>query len=380
MRVIIACGGTGGHLFPGIAVAEELQIRGHEVLALISEKKVDATAIAAHPHIPHATLPSIATPRLLSPRMVPFAARLIGGIRASRKRIKAFQPDVFLGMGGFTSFPGLVAARMLGVRTLLHESNAFPGRANRLGSRFADLVLLGFADCADHFPRAETRCVGTPVRSALLSGANPVAAHKELELDPAARTILVIGGSQGARGLNHRILDALPDLTEIEGRRPQVLHLAGAGEHESVAARYAESGDAAPPHRVLPFCHHMQAAYAVADLVVARSGASTLNELAVLGLPAILVPYPAAADRHQHRNAEVFVNAGAAVLADEEEVDGPGLARLINGILSDPEKLEALSDGMKSLSPLAAASRIADAIEEGDEPVPTPILPEAVPT
>jgi UDP-N-acetylglucosamine--N-acetylmuramyl-(pentapeptide) pyrophosphoryl-undecaprenol N-acetylglucosamine transferase len=367
LRVLIACGGTGGHLFPGIAVAEALRQDGHEALALVSEKKVDATAMEGHPEIPFRTLPAIATPRLLSPQIVPFAFRLVKGILRARAVMKEFKPDAVLGMGGFTSFPVLVAARMAGLPSFVHESNAFPGKANRFSAKFANKVLLGFGSCARHFAGAETVEVGTPVRDGVEVASTPEEARVHFGLEPDRPTVVVIGGSQGGKGINAMVLGAIASYAaRAGGVVPQFLHLTGASDHDRVVEESKKiSGRVV--HKALPFCHEMGMAYRAADVAVARSGASTLNELALLGLPAVLVPYPFAADRHQHLNAEAFVEAGASVMADEDKVDGAGLAEILDTLLSPPAdggRCREMAQAMLGLSPASSAEKIAKLLVE----------------
>ena len=306
LRVLIACGGTGGHVFPGIAIAEGLRSRGHEAAVVLSEKKIDEVAVREHPEIPVFKLPAIASPRLLSPRIVLFFLRFATSAWKARSIIRGYSPDVIVGMGGFTSMPILVAGRMLGIPTLLHDSNAIPGKANRLGARFATAVLVGWDAAREHLRHRDIRTVGTPIRSELSNRQDTESCGAAFGLDPDRPVLLVIGGSQGARGLNRLVLGALPALAEGLPSL-QVLHLSGTLDLEEVKAGY--EGCPLQSH-VAPFCHEMAKAYAITDLVVARSGASTLNELATFGFPSVLVPYPHAADHHQHANARIFTEAG----------------------------------------------------------------------
>jgi UDP-N-acetylglucosamine--N-acetylmuramyl-(pentapeptide) pyrophosphoryl-undecaprenol N-acetylglucosamine transferase len=199
--------------------------------------------------------------------------------------------------------PPLWAGRRQDCATLLHESNAIPGKSNRWCARFADEVLLGVGACTSHFRNRRTRVTGTPIRIELTEPVDRMQARQKFGLRPDQTGLLIIGGSQGARGINQAVIDALPDLA-----RDQIglIHLTGPGEHEQVAADYARVlGDQALETHVAPFCHDMAPAYAAADLVLARSGASTLTELTWFGLPSLLVPYPHAAEDHQTLNAKV---------------------------------------------------------------------------
>ncbi len=307
LNVSIACGGTGGHLFPGLAVAETLRRRGHQVMLLISEKKIDAVAVAGREQdFRIEKLPSIGLPSpLLSPRLVSFGAGLVAGVRRCRARFREFQPNAVLGMGGFTSTPPILASRMLGCGSFVHESNAIPGKANKLNARFTDVVLLGFGECARHFsPNATPVVTGTPIREDLRGDVDRGAALASFGFDSAsgASTILVMGGSQGARGVNMAVTSSLA-AWKASGRPVQFIHQTGPDDVEMVRDAYAREG---MPAFVCAFHPAMQNAYVAADLAIARAGAATLTELSHFGVPSILVPFPFAAEDHQTFNAMIF--------------------------------------------------------------------------
>lgn len=367
MNIAIACGGTGGHLFPGLAVAEVLRARGHRVLLFISEKEIDTLAVREHEakgELRFERLPSVGLGRVLSLGTVRFVGGALRSVAACRRIFAGFQPDAVLGMGGFTSTAPLLAARLARVPTFIHESNAIPGKANRLNARLARVVLLGFAECAAHFP-AGTRCetTGTPVRASLRENVpDRRAALGAFGFDPARdrvvkRTLLVMGGSQGARGVNRAVTAALPLWRELPLR---VIHLTGKDDEAEVRAAYA-AADGFPAH-VAAFSHDMGAAYAAADIAVARSGAASLTELAHFGLPSVLIPYPFAAEDHQTANARLFTRPGAAVMLREDERTGESLARILPGLLLHPDKLHDMATAARALAPGDAAARVADAV------------------
>jgi UDP-N-acetylglucosamine--N-acetylmuramyl-(pentapeptide) pyrophosphoryl-undecaprenol N-acetylglucosamine transferase len=355
LKILIACGGTGGHLFPGIAVAEALKARGHEPLLLISEKKVDAEASAKYRHLDFESMPAVAKPATLSPAMIPFLWKLWASIRHCRKIIRRFGADAVLGMGGFTSLPPVYAGHKLGLKTFIHDSNARPGRANVLTSRFCTRVFLGLEPAKAFFPGRETVLTGTPARPEILALPDREQAAAEFGIDPARPTIVVTGGSQGARRLNELSAHAAASLPA----GTQVLHIAGALDHE----RVREITTGRDGYHVLGFCDRMPAAYAVADLIIARAGASSLIEIALAGLPSILVPYPYAADDHQTRNAEVFAGAGAARLVQESELDADKLASFASSILQDLPAYKRMSQAARSLAIPGAAERVCEAME-----------------
>lgn len=351
LKVIIACGGTGGHLFPGIAVAQELRSRGHEVLLLISEKKVDATASEKYCDLRFETVPAIAKPSTFSPKMLGFLWRLRKTIRHCRKILDREKADVVLGMGGFTSFPPVYAGSKMGLRTYIHDSNAIPGRSNRLTARRCTAVLVGMKEAAGYFPGLPVVHTGTPVRQELTKLPSRDEACASFRLDPAKRTLLVMGGSQGARSLNTVVVEG------TIGTGWQVLHLTGQDDFERVTQ---EVGDRVG-YRVMAFCSEMGSALAAADFCLARSGASSLTELSHAGLPALMVPYPYAADDHQTANARVYERAGAAFLQTQDEVTAEKLKGILGKLTG--ESLEGMATAMKGLAEPEAAVKIAKVVE-----------------
>lgn len=355
LKILIACGGTGGHLFPGIAVAEALRARGHQVLLLISEKQVDAEASAKYAHLRFETLPAVAKPPTFSPRMLPFLWKTWASFGRCKQILRDFGADAVLGMGGFTSLPPVYAGHQLGLQTFIHDSNARPGRANVLTSRFCTRVLLGLDAAKAFFPQRKTITTGTPVRPEIIDLPSREDAAARFGLDPDKTTILVTGGSQGARRLNELSAQAAAKLPP----ETQVLHIAGALDF----ARVAEIAAGRPGHQVLGFCDQMPSAYALADLVIARAGAASLTEIAISGQPSILVPYPFAADDHQTRNAEIFAQAGAAKLVPEHELDAEKLAALATSILQDLPTYKRMAKAARALAVPDAAERVCAAIE-----------------
>jgi UDP-N-acetylglucosamine--N-acetylmuramyl-(pentapeptide) pyrophosphoryl-undecaprenol N-acetylglucosamine transferase len=332
--VAIACGGTGGHLFPGLAVAEQLKQRGCAVTLLVSPKEVDQQAVKSASGVDIVTLPAVA---LQNRNYLSFARSFWQSWRAARKNFKSRPPQAVLAMGGFTSAPPVLAAKKSGAKTFLHESNTVPGRANRFLTRFVDEAFVGFSEAASRLrvPRGGITHTGTPVRLQFSVGRDSVEPKLQqcrlaLELDPNRPTILVIGGSQGASGINEIILAALPFLQERgrlvreSGSRDehadklsalQFLHLTGANDFEKVKAAYAALEIKAV---VQPFLAEMDLALGAATVAVSRAGASSLAEIAATRLPSLLVPFPAAADNHQYHNARAFETTGAARLLEQK--------------------------------------------------------------
>lgn len=357
MNAVIACGGTGGHLFPGLAVAEVLRSRGHEVMLFVSEKEIDSVALSSHPEFQFEKLPTIGLPSPFSPAIVRFTQRFNESLSRCRQIYRKFQPHVVLGMGGFTSTAPVLAARLRRIPSFIHESNAFPGKANRMTARMVRAVLLGFKEAAQFFPRIKTEVTGTPIRSEL-QRLDRAEARRKLGLRENLRTLLVMGGSQGAAGINQSMIKSLPSM---HGEPFQVIHLSGARDERLVADNYLRENI---PAYVAAFHHAMEEVYSAADLAIARSGAASLAELAAFSLPSVLIPFPYAADDHQTRNAEIFTRAEGAVMLREAELSNGVLAKKIRELISDPMRLERMAENCAELAPKNAAHLIVATMEK----------------
>jgi UDP-N-acetylglucosamine--N-acetylmuramyl-(pentapeptide) pyrophosphoryl-undecaprenol N-acetylglucosamine transferase len=357
MNAVIACGGTGGHLFPGIAVAEVLRERGHEVLLFVSEKEIDSLALSTRSQFRFEKLPTVGLPSIYSPAIFGFLRRFTESLSRCRSIYQKFKPQIVLGMGGFTSTAPILAGRMRGISTLVHESNAIPGKANRLAGKMVRAVLLGFKEAAQFFPKVRTEITGTPIRNEL-KRLDRQSARLKLGLQPEVTTMLVMGGSQGASGINRAMIKSLPLLREAA---LQVIHLSGSRDEQLVAENYRREHI---PAFTAAFHHHMEEAYSAADFAVARSGAASLAEIASFELPSILIPFPYAADDHQTRNAEIFANAGAAFVLKESELTPESLTEKIREMIGQPEQLRRMSENCARLAPRDAANRVAATMEK----------------
>lgn len=350
LNVIIACGGTGGHLFPGIAVAQQLKAMGHHPVLLISRKEVDAQASQKYGDLEFHTVRAIAKPRLLSPKTPGFLVNLLRTYLSCKGILRREKADVVLGMGGFTSLPPVRAGRKMGLRTYVHDSNAMPGRSNRMTARWCTKVLLGLAEAAPYFPGRECVVTGTPVRAELEHLPSCKEARERLGLPQDKPLILVTGGSQGARNMNSLLVEAAKG-------DPGVHYLIIAGKADCERVKGLAGG--APNISVMGFCSDMPAAYAAADGVVARSGASTLTELSVIGKACLLIPFPFAADDHQTHNARVFAGQGAAVLCQQADLTPEKVHGFVHNTVLNPEVRRTMEDAMRSQARPAAAADIA---------------------
>ncbi|HEV2176095.1 MAG TPA: undecaprenyldiphospho-muramoylpentapeptide beta-N-acetylglucosaminyltransferase [Terriglobia bacterium] len=359
MRVLIAAGGTGGHIFPALAVAEELRARA-------SKRGAGETDCAIH---------FIGTARGLESRLIqkagfPFtaiSAAGLKGIRGWRKVrnllvlprsaletasvLRVFQPRVVVGMGGYVAGPAMLEAALEGIPTLLMEPNAAPGFTNRALGPVVTLAAVGFEKAAEHYG-AKARVTGYPVRRGFFD----VATRKP----GGPPAVLVFGGSQGSAAINRRVIESLPLFAAAEWPCG-FIHQTGERDFDEVRAAYEK-------HRlraeICAFIENMAEAFARADLVVCRAGASTLAELAAAGKAAILIPFPGATDQHQLENARAFESAGAARVIEERELTPERLAREVMDLLSQPDRLRAMAIAARSLARPDAAGRIANLIEE----------------
>ena len=333
--VWIACGGTGGHLFPGMAVADELVIRGCDVTLLVSPKEVDQQAVKTVHGMGVATLPAIGLTR---GRVLQFCAGFRRSHAEARKLLRQRPAQAVLGMGGFTSAPPILAAKACGAATFLHESNTIPGRANRWLAHVVHQAFVGFPSAANRLHHTNVLTTGTPVRPQF-EPSDRHSARMALGLEPNRTAVLVMGGSQGASGINDLVLRALP----ILGRElpdVQYLHLTGADDFERVRSAYSAQGLRAV---VRPFLSEMEIALSGATVAISRAGASSLAELAAMRVPAILVPYPSATDNHQYFNARALVDVGAAALLEQKSATAERLASLVSHLLRDEQARQGIS-------------------------------------
>ncbi len=353
--VAIACGGTGGHLFPGIAVAEELKKRGCQISLLISPKEIDQQAVKAARDMEIFTLPAVG---LQNRNYLSFAFSFWKSFRAAVAIFRCHPPQAVLAMGGFTSAPPILAARKFGAKTFLHESNTVPGRANRFLSRYVDEAFVGFPETVDRIRAGEKSVTGTPVRPQFSepSPSKIAACRDALGLAPERPVILVVGGSQGASGLNELILSAQPLLAS---KKWQWLHLTGANDFEKVKAAYAAQKLKAV---VKPFLAEMDLALGAATAAISRAGASSLAEIAALRLPSLLVPFPAAADNHQFFNAHAFERTGAARLLEQKNSTPEKVAAILGELVEDEVARSKMQAALVPWHSSRAAGEIAENI------------------
>ncbi len=340
MRMIVTGGGTGGHLFPGIAVAEEMLRRFPQgkILFVSTDRAIDNKTLAARSFEKKA----IACLPLKGKSVwgtFKSVAQLPISLWQALRIVRAFRPQLVLGVGGYVTGPVVLAARLMGVKTCIHEQNSIPGMANRMLGKIVDQVYISIPGSEVFFPKGKAVLTGNPVRAELLQEAG------QQKDQTGSKTVLVLGGSQGAHRVNGLMVEAMAQ--NRFGDLVQIRHQTGNSDEEWVRKAYAAAGVTA---QVSSFISDMATAYRDADLVVSRAGATTLAELAVLGKPAILIPFPYAADDHQTTNAAFLAQGGAALMFQERDLDAPKLRTEIVGLLSDTPKLQGMAAKMKQFA------------------------------
>jgi UDP-N-acetylglucosamine--N-acetylmuramyl-(pentapeptide) pyrophosphoryl-undecaprenol N-acetylglucosamine transferase len=355
VRLLVAGGGTGGHVFPGIALAQEVVGRHPDNDAVFAgtARGLEASVVpmAGFP-IELVEVRGLKGKGLLG--LLAGLLRLPWAFLQSWRLLRKWLPDVVVGVGGYASGPVVLVAWALGIPTAVQEQNAVAGFTNRVLGRFVQAAFTAFPEAIHQFPRRKVFQLGNPIRKQLMDNyVRPDVAH-------ALPRVLVFGGSQGAHALNMRVIEALPHLADLR-ERVGFTHQTGERDREQVERGYLACGFTPD---VREFISDMSAAYAEADVVVCRAGATTLAELTVCKKPAILVPFPAAADNHQVLNARSLADAGAAVMIEERDLTGELLAREIRAILSDPARRERMARAAGRLGSPQAAGEIADVCTE----------------
>lgn len=353
MRVILTGGGTGGHLFPGIAVADEIVRRypQAEVLFIGTGRQLDLTALAQR-NFQTAAIRCQGLKGMSWRRQLATLGQLPWSVVEAFGLIRRFQPDLVFGVGGYVTGPVVVAAKLLGIKACIHEQNSVPGLANRWLAKIVDHVFLSIPGSESYFPAGKWTLSGNPVRRELLALAATARSERE---ENHAPLLLVLGGSQGAHRLNRLVTAAVVEHGKQLPAGLRVIHQTGIKDEEWVRQAYRQAGVAA---EVAAFFHDMKAVYSQADLVVSRAGATTLAELAVLAKPAILVPFPYAADDHQSKNAQFLVAAKAARMFAEADLQAATLADAMTELLTD----SALRQAMGQAAGLQARPRAVETI------------------
>lgn len=355
-RIAVSCGGTGGHVFPGVATAQALRRRGHEVTMLMAGLAIEsATRFEWDGRVTGTGASELS----LRPfRMLPSVINLLGVYRRCCREFARYRPATLLSMGSYSSIGPVLAARRLRIPIVLHEANVIPGKATSILSRFAAVIAVTFPETRPYLKNANTVVTGLPLRKNLERSATTTAEPH------SRRTILIMGGSQGARRINQIMPNVIATLRSF-GLQVDVIHLSGPRDRDMVSAAYAHAGIPAEVHG---FQHDMASVYHRADFAISRAGANSCLELALFGVPALLIPYPFAARNHQLSNAIAMADGQAADVMEQKDVTPESLSEYLRKRLTDDVTLAAMRHAAHERAILGADERLADLVEEVTHP------------
>ncbi|MBG0789452.1 MAG: undecaprenyldiphospho-muramoylpentapeptide beta-N-acetylglucosaminyltransferase [Desulfovibrionaceae bacterium] len=351
-RVVITTGGTAGHIFPALTVASEIMRRnpGADIL-FMGGPGVEGDMAREH-GLKFQELPASGIMGRGIPGILSGMGWLGTGIPKALAAVWSHRPDAVIGFGGYAGFCPVLAGRILGIPTAIHEQNSVPGVANRMLGKAVKRIFLSFPDRMNAFPGHKTYLTGNPVRPEVIE-----ASVRRRNHEPGRR-VLVLGGSQGARPINNALIEALPRFMEAGVR---LVHQTGKLDYARVRAAYEAAS--ADPSQVREFIEDMGTEYALCDLAVCRAGASTVFEIAAAGVPALFVPFPQATHDHQTMNAKAMADLGAAELIPQPVLSGEGLARAVTRLLDNPERLSAMEQAARGFAKPDAAADIAAGLE-----------------
>ncbi len=366
LRVIIAGGGTGGHIYPALAIAEGIKRRHPEAdLLYVGTRWGLETEIVPRTGYPFYAIPAAGLKRGLNPANLTAVMQAGRGLGVSWSLVRRIRPHVVVGTGGYVCGPVVLAAALQGIKTLIHEQNALPGLTNRILSRYASRTAVTFVEAAGYFPaRARIILTGLPVRPEILAVGREQA-RERLGIADGTFVLLSFGGSRGAKSLNQAMVPVVQALRDHP--RVKLFHATGTAGYGEFGPLLKGTETATPPAAntvVAPYFHDIATLLGAADLVVCRSGASTIAELTVLGLPSVLVPYPYATGNHQEFNARALAGRGAAVMILDRELTGEGLLAAVTALWNDPRKLAAMRQASKAMGKPRALDSILDTVEK----------------
>lgn len=354
MKIVVSGGGTGGHIFPALALIKTIKKQNPdtEFLYIGSEKGLEADIIGRE-QIPFNSINITGFKRSISLENVKTIIRFLTGVSKCKKILKQFNPDIVIGTGGYVCGPVVYAAAKSKIPTIIHEQNSVPGLTNKFLSRYVDKVAVSFDQVIDFFPKEKVLLTGNPRASEVIA-AKSIETLPSLGLKNGVNTALIVGGSRGARPINDAVIKALSQL----GSKPyQVIYVTGQTHYEEVK-KEAELLGEFPNIVIKPFIHNMQEVLAVVDLVIGRAGATSLAEITALGLPSILIPSPYVTNNHQVKNAEALVEKGAASIILENDLTSNRLLNMMDSILLDREQREKMSLASKQLGIPDASDRL----------------------
>ena len=370
-RFVLAGGGTGGHIYPAIGIAQALQRRNPnvDIVFIGGRGRLEATLV---PQVGFQFLPITVEgfPRRVTWRWFPVISKSCLGLLQSLKYLRQLRPDVVIGTGGYVSGPVLFAASLLGIPTAIQEQNASPGLTNCLLAKRAKAAYLALTPEAQRFPENIVEVTGNPIRPGITSYPRCAETYRKLNLTPpisltsdgdrsGVKTVFVMGGSQGARAVNDAMIEASPLLAETAASLLQVVHQTGKADAERVQAAYAKYGIR---HHVQPFFEQVEEIYSITDVMICRAGGMTVSEVTACGIPAIFIPLPAAVGNNQVRNAETVASAGAAIVFEQEQLAVEALVSKLIHIVTDEETYRQMKTASEGLGRPFASDTIAESI------------------
>ncbi len=343
-EIIIIVGGTGGHIYPGIALAQKiLEKNPLSKIGFVVDKRPLAAKVISEKGYQSYSITSAPFPRKKFWQLIKFIVKIVKGLFESYFLLKKLKPKVLIAFGSYISVPPSLIAKVLGIPIILHEQNYFPGLANRFLTLFADKIAISYKESTQYFPPNKTCLTGNPIRKELLEVDKNIAFNR-LKLEYDKITILIFGGSLGARSINFSFLGLLPYLEDFR-ESIQFVHICGeSANFENLIAEYSKLRLTA---RVYKYYRKMEYAYSVADIIVARAGATTIAEISALGKPAILIPYPDATAQHQLLNAKPLCKSGGAIYYSDDILSGEGLAIRIIPLIKDSDKRKQMEEKLK---------------------------------
>lgn len=360
MKAVITGGGTGGHIYPALSVADKLNSNGWEIIYIGSKDSLEKKIVNGTKYR-FKNIQVLPLPRKLNTKFIRSIYISFKAVIKSYRFLKNINPDIVFGTGGYVTGPILLGAFLNGIPTVIHEQNIYPGITNKLLSYCVSKVAVNNLKAAEYFPKvAQKKLIetGNPIRDSILS-IDREKSLKKLELNPNYKTLFIMGGSQGSQTLNQAFLEVADDL--INFKDLQIILITGPNNYSELIDNI-ENRD---HNRLLIFSYldNIEDAYAVADLIVYRAGATGLSEITALGIPAVLVPYPYSAEGHQEVNAKFLEDSDAAVMVKDQDFNGKILLKLVKEILYDQKRLEEMSKNSKRLAKLNASDKIVDIIE-----------------
>lgn len=356
MRVIISGGGTGGHIYPGVAIAKKIKEydENAEILFIGSKNGLEGKLVPKEGfNIKFIEVEGLN--KKVSAKTISAVGKAFKGCSMANKIIKEFKPDIVVGTGGYVCGPVVLSASLKGIPTIIHEQNAIPGMTNKILSKVVKKIAVTFKESEQYFPKKKVIYTGNPIRSQILN-ADPVVSREKLGFSKDKKLVLVVGGSRGAKNVNKAAIDMLPD---IKKNNMQMLFITGEVGYKDIMADIEKKGyNLSDDIKVLPYLYEMENALAACDIIISRAGATILSEITALGIPSILIPSPYVANNHQELNANSVEKNGAAVKVKESELKDNILGKTLVSIINDSEKMKSMKTASKNIGILDAADKI----------------------